>query len=139
MTSTLAKESKAASKKLDSCSPIPSRPTNPNSRNSEINPMRRSFSGSPFSKPSIISPQRGGGFNPNTPVNSPSGLISFTVSFSFPFLFFHAVNKHLIHLSLGFVKSFLLLNRFLLNFIFYRKITYEVVYGLFAFQENMGK
>ncbi|KAJ6716452.1 TRANSMEMBRANE PROTEIN [Salix koriyanagi] len=72
MISTLAKESKAASKKLDSCSPIPSRPTNPNSRNSEINPMRRSFSGSPFSKPSIISSQRGGGFNPNTPVNSPS-------------------------------------------------------------------
>ncbi|KAJ6409430.1 hypothetical protein OIU84_009016 [Salix udensis] len=72
MINTSAKESKAASKKLDSCSPIPSRPTNPNSRNSEINPMRRSFSGSPFSKPSIISPQRGGGFNPNTPVNSPS-------------------------------------------------------------------
>ncbi|KAF9675775.1 hypothetical protein SADUNF_Sadunf09G0067900 [Salix dunnii] len=66
------KESKAAGKKLDSCSPIPSRPTNPNSRNSEINPMRRSFSGSPFAKPSIIPSQRGGGFNPNTPVNSPS-------------------------------------------------------------------
>ncbi|XP_011015790.1 PREDICTED: uncharacterized protein LOC105119361 isoform X1 [Populus euphratica] len=64
----------AASKKLDSRSPIPSRPTNPGSRNSEIsNPMRRSFSGSPFVKPSIISNQRGaGGFNPNTPVNTPS-------------------------------------------------------------------
>ncbi|KAJ6944878.1 hypothetical protein NC651_000035 [Populus alba x Populus x berolinensis] len=64
----------AASKKLDSRSPIPSRPTNPNSRNSETsNPMRRSFSGSPFVKPSIISNQRGGGgFNPNTPVNTPS-------------------------------------------------------------------
>ncbi|KAG6761268.1 hypothetical protein POTOM_034476 [Populus tomentosa] len=72
MISTPVKESKAASKKLDSCSPIPSRPTNPISRNSEINPMRRSFSGSPFSKPSIISNQVGGGFNPNTPVNSPS-------------------------------------------------------------------
>ncbi|KAJ6896166.1 hypothetical protein NC651_022402 [Populus alba x Populus x berolinensis] len=72
MISTPAKDSKAASKKLDSCSPIPSRPTNPISRNSEINPMRRSFSGSPFSKPSIISNQVGGGFNPNTPVNSPS-------------------------------------------------------------------
>ncbi|XP_011002485.1 PREDICTED: uncharacterized protein LOC105109458 [Populus euphratica] len=72
MISTPAKESKAASKKLDSCSPIPSRPTNPISRNSEINPMRRSFSGSPFSNPSIISNQVGGGFNPNTPVNSPS-------------------------------------------------------------------
>ncbi|KAJ7013303.1 hypothetical protein NC653_003100 [Populus alba x Populus x berolinensis] len=64
----------AASKKLDSRSPIPSRPTNPNSRNSETsNPMRTSFSGSPFVKPSIISNQRGGGgFNPNTPVNTPS-------------------------------------------------------------------
>ncbi|KAL9404657.1 hypothetical protein Peur_001629 [Populus x canadensis] len=64
----------AASKKLDSRSPIPSRPTNPSSRNSETsNPMRRSFSGSPFVKPSIISNQRGGGgFNPNTPVNTPS-------------------------------------------------------------------
>ncbi|KAJ6991733.1 hypothetical protein NC653_019789 [Populus alba x Populus x berolinensis] len=61
----------AASKKLDSRSPIPSRPTNPNSRNSETsNPMIRSFSGSPFVKPSIISNQRGGGgFHPNTPVN----------------------------------------------------------------------
>ncbi|PNT57242.1 hypothetical protein POPTR_001G289100v4 [Populus trichocarpa] len=63
----------AASKKLDSRSPIPSRPTNPTSRNSESsNPMRRSFSGSPFVKPSIISNQRGGSFNPNTPVNTPS-------------------------------------------------------------------
>ncbi|KAJ6951071.1 hypothetical protein NC651_004664 [Populus alba x Populus x berolinensis] len=54
----------AASKKLDSRSPIPSRPTNPNSRNSEIYP---------FVKPSINSNQRGGGgFNPNTPVNTPS-------------------------------------------------------------------
>ncbi|KAJ6424465.1 hypothetical protein OIU84_025281 [Salix udensis] len=65
----------AASKKLDSCSPIPSRLTNHYSRNSETsNPMRRSFNASPFVKPSIISNQKGGGgcFNPNTPVNTPS-------------------------------------------------------------------
>ena len=66
--------------------------------------MRRSFSGSPFSKPSIISNQGGGGFNPNTPVNSPSGLISFTVSVSVSFSFFFlAVNKHLIHLNTSFI------------------------------------
>ncbi|KAJ6754879.1 TRANSMEMBRANE PROTEIN [Salix purpurea] len=65
----------AASKKLDSCSPIPSRLTNHYSRNSETsNPMRRSSNVSPFVKPSIISNQKGGGgcFNPNTPVNTPS-------------------------------------------------------------------
>ncbi|KAF2294303.1 hypothetical protein GH714_009051 [Hevea brasiliensis] len=50
--------------------PIPSRPSNP--RNSEAsNPFRRSFSGGPFAKPSIITSQRPG-FNPNTPANSPS-------------------------------------------------------------------
>ncbi|KAF9665906.1 hypothetical protein SADUNF_Sadunf16G0173500 [Salix dunnii] len=68
----------AASKKLDPCSPIPSRLTNHNSRNSETsNPMRRSFSVSPFVKPSIISNQKGGGgcFNPNTPVNTPSDYL----------------------------------------------------------------
>uniref|UniRef100_A0A6N2M6M9 Uncharacterized protein n=1 Tax=Salix viminalis TaxID=40686 RepID=A0A6N2M6M9_SALVM len=55
----------AASKKLDSCSPIPSRLTNHYSRNSETsNPMRRSFN-------------KGGGgcFNPNTPVNTPSDYL----------------------------------------------------------------
>ncbi|KAJ6302638.1 hypothetical protein OIU77_016677 [Salix suchowensis] len=68
----------AASKKLDSCSPIPSRLTNHYSRNSETsNPMRRSFNVSPFVKPSIISNQNGGGgcFNPNTPVNTPSDYL----------------------------------------------------------------
>ncbi|KAJ6315246.1 hypothetical protein OIU78_018683 [Salix suchowensis] len=44
----------AASKKLDSCSPIPSRLTNHYSRNSET---------------------RGGCFNPNTPVNTPSDYL----------------------------------------------------------------
>ncbi|KAI4298694.1 hypothetical protein L6164_032222 [Bauhinia variegata] len=48
----------------------PSRP-NPNARNSETNdPRRRSFSGNPFPKPSIIAKPRS--FNPNTPANSPS-------------------------------------------------------------------
>ncbi|XP_054788132.1 uncharacterized protein LOC129293988 [Prosopis cineraria] len=45
--------------------------SNPNLRNSEIsNAVRRSFSGNPFHKPSIISNPRS--FNPNTPANSPS-------------------------------------------------------------------
>ncbi|XP_038903440.1 uncharacterized protein LOC120090026 [Benincasa hispida] len=45
--------------------------TSPNSRNSEIsNPVRRSFSGNPFSKPSIVANPRG--LNPITPANSPS-------------------------------------------------------------------
>ncbi|KAJ9175065.1 hypothetical protein P3X46_013649 [Hevea brasiliensis] len=57
------------SKNSSSFFPIPSRPSNP--RNSEVdNPIRRSFSGSPFTKPSIITSQRPG-FNPNTPANSP--------------------------------------------------------------------
>lgn len=89
--SYLAKESMAASKKLDSCSPIPSRLTNHYSRNSETsNPMRRSFNVSPFVKPSIISNQKGGGgcFNPNTPVNTPSGLISFLFFFWVGFCFY---------------------------------------------------
>ncbi|KAI3417136.1 uncharacterized protein J3R85_014765 [Psidium guajava] len=41
------------------------------SRSSEVgNPMRRSFSGNPFSKPAIVPNSRG--FNPVTPANSPS-------------------------------------------------------------------
>ncbi|KAL2339189.1 hypothetical protein Fmac_013635 [Flemingia macrophylla] len=45
-----------------------SMPSSPNPRNSEIsNPMRRSFTGNPFSKPSIV-PNHGA----KTPVNSPS-------------------------------------------------------------------
>ncbi|XP_041013716.1 uncharacterized protein LOC121256965 [Juglans microcarpa x Juglans regia] len=44
---------------------------NLNSRNSESsNPIRRSFSGNPFTRPSIVANPRG--FNPNTPANSPS-------------------------------------------------------------------
>nr|CAN75064.1 hypothetical protein VITISV_025472 [Vitis vinifera] len=51
-------------------SPVTSR-SNPNSRNSEINnTLRRSFSGNPFTKPSIVANPRG--FNPVTPANSPS-------------------------------------------------------------------
>ncbi|KAB1208605.1 hypothetical protein CJ030_MR7G007745 [Morella rubra] len=54
-----------------SSSPLTSSRPNSNSRNSEIsNPMRRSFSGNPFAKPSIVANPRG--FNPNTPANSPS-------------------------------------------------------------------
>ncbi|KAI4295899.1 hypothetical protein L6164_035895 [Bauhinia variegata] len=49
---------------------VPSR-SNPNARNSETSdPMRRSFCGNPFPKPSIIANPRS--FNPNTPANSPS-------------------------------------------------------------------
>lgn len=45
--------------------------SNSGSRNSETsNPMRRSFSGNPFTKPSVVPNPRG--FNPNTPANSPS-------------------------------------------------------------------
>ncbi|TKY54012.1 hypothetical protein E2542_SST18418 [Spatholobus suberectus] len=54
-----------------------SMPSNPNPRNSEIsNPMRRSFTGNPFAKPSII-PNHGA----KTPANSPSG-ISLSLLFS---------------------------------------------------------
>ncbi|KDP37628.1 hypothetical protein JCGZ_06971 [Jatropha curcas] len=61
----------AAPSSKTSSSLIPSRPTNP--RSSEVNnTMRRSFSGNPFAKPSVIANQRPG-FNPNTPANSPSG------------------------------------------------------------------
>ncbi|KAL5787989.1 hypothetical protein ACOSP7_004938 [Xanthoceras sorbifolium] len=63
-----------AANKPSSSSPIlPSRP-NPIARNSETkDPKRRSFTGNPFSKPSsIVANSRGGGFNPNTPANSPS-------------------------------------------------------------------
>ncbi|BFG42178.1 hypothetical protein CerSpe_284520 [Prunus speciosa] len=53
-----------------SSSPIACKP-NPNLRNSEIgNPMRRSFTGNSFAKPSINANPRS--FNPNTPANSPS-------------------------------------------------------------------
>ncbi|ONH92063.1 hypothetical protein PRUPE_8G151700 [Prunus persica] len=53
-----------------SSSPIASK-SNPNLRNSEIgNPMRRSFTGNSFAKPSINANPRS--FNPNTPANSPS-------------------------------------------------------------------
>ncbi|OMO73821.1 hypothetical protein CCACVL1_17130 [Corchorus capsularis] len=53
-----------------SSSSIPCR-TNPNLKRSEISdPMRRSFSGNPFSKPSIVTNPRS--FNPSTPANSPS-------------------------------------------------------------------
>ncbi|XP_060968955.1 uncharacterized protein LOC115709321 [Cannabis sativa] len=54
-------------------SPSPvSRRANPNARSSEMgNPMRRSFTGNPFStKPSIVPNPRV--LNPNTPANSPS-------------------------------------------------------------------
>ncbi|OWM79128.1 uncharacterized protein LOC116198090 [Punica granatum] len=51
--------------------PNSGRPQNPSPRSSEIaNPMRRSFSGNPFVKPSIVANPRG--FNPVTPANSPS-------------------------------------------------------------------
>ncbi|GMN52418.1 hypothetical protein TIFTF001_021565 [Ficus carica] len=62
----------AAPSNKSSSSPIPGR-ANPSPRSSEIgNPMRRSFTGNPFSKPSIIPNPRG--LNPNTPANSPSEL-----------------------------------------------------------------
>ncbi|KAK2649148.1 hypothetical protein Ddye_016637 [Dipteronia dyeriana] len=64
-----------AANKPSSSSPIPSSRPNPNSRNSEIkDPMRRSFTGNPFSNPSSIfaNNRGGGGFNPSTPANSPS-------------------------------------------------------------------
>ncbi|PON55164.1 Transmembrane protein [Parasponia andersonii] len=58
------------SNKSSSSSPISGR-ANPNARSSEIgNPMRRSFTGNPFSKPSVVLNPRG--LNPNTPANSPS-------------------------------------------------------------------
>ncbi|KAJ8764774.1 hypothetical protein K2173_009175 [Erythroxylum novogranatense] len=65
--------SKNLSSSSSCCSSLLGRPTNPNVRNSEAsNPMRRSFTGTPFPKPSVIVCQKGGGFNPNTPANSPS-------------------------------------------------------------------
>ncbi|KAK8624835.1 hypothetical protein V6N13_089721 [Hibiscus sabdariffa] len=49
---------------------IPCR-TNPNMKKSELcNPIRRSFSGNPFTKPAVITDPRA--FNPKTPANSPS-------------------------------------------------------------------
>ncbi|KAK9941751.1 hypothetical protein M0R45_007446 [Rubus argutus] len=59
-----------SNKSSSSSSPIATRPS-PNSRNSEIaNPVRRSFTGNPFSKPSIVANARS--INPNSPANSPS-------------------------------------------------------------------
>ncbi|KAK4799049.1 hypothetical protein SAY86_024414 [Trapa natans] len=53
--------------------PHPTRPLNPNPRASEVtNPTRRSFSGNPFTRPSIVADPRG--FNPATPANSPSEM-----------------------------------------------------------------
>ncbi|KAM3694814.1 hypothetical protein ACJW31_07G084500 [Castanea mollissima] len=54
-----------------SASTIMSGRPNSSARNSETsNPIRRSFSGNPFTKPSVVTNPRG--FNPNTPANSPS-------------------------------------------------------------------
>ncbi|XP_004292059.1 PREDICTED: uncharacterized protein LOC101310194 [Fragaria vesca subsp. vesca] len=51
-------------------SPIATRPA-PNSRNSEIaDPLRRSFTGNPFAKPSIVAGSRTP--NPNSPATTPS-------------------------------------------------------------------
>ncbi|KAK6253389.1 hypothetical protein QUC31_015109 [Theobroma cacao] len=59
-----------ASPAKTSSSSLPCR-TNPNMKKSEISdPMRRSFSGNPFAKPSIVTNPRT--FNPSTPANSPS-------------------------------------------------------------------
>ncbi|KAK6916285.1 hypothetical protein RJ641_019146 [Dillenia turbinata] len=53
-----------------SSSPVSIRP-NPKSRTPEtINPTRRSFSGNPFARPSIVANPRS--FNPHTPANSPA-------------------------------------------------------------------
>ncbi|KAL9415374.1 hypothetical protein AB3S75_043628 [Citrus x aurantiifolia] len=64
----------ATTNKLSSsCSSISSMKPNPSPRNSESkDPMRRSFSGNPFPKPSSILANSRGGFNPNTHANSPS-------------------------------------------------------------------
>ncbi|XP_021280109.1 uncharacterized protein LOC110413573 [Herrania umbratica] len=60
----------ASPAKTSSSSSLPCR-TNPNMKKSEISdPMRRSFSGNPFAKPSIVTNPRT--FNPSTPANSPS-------------------------------------------------------------------
>ncbi|KAH1098877.1 hypothetical protein J1N35_015798 [Gossypium stocksii] len=46
---------------------------NPNLKKAEIHdPMRRSFSGNPFTRPSVITNRKA--FNPKTPANSPSGF-----------------------------------------------------------------
>ncbi|XVF67402.1 hypothetical protein PTKIN_Ptkin10aG0118100 [Pterospermum kingtungense] len=59
-----------ASPARTSSSSLPCR-TNPNMKKSELcDPMRRSFSGNPFTKPSVITNPRA--FDPNTPANSPS-------------------------------------------------------------------
>ncbi|KAL4318441.1 hypothetical protein GQ457_18G015660 [Hibiscus cannabinus] len=51
-------------------SSIPCR-TNPTTKKSELcNPIRRSFTGNPFTKPAVITDPRA--FNPKTPANSPS-------------------------------------------------------------------
>lgn len=75
----------ATTNKLSSsCSSISSMKPNPSPRNSESkDPMRRSFSGNPFPKPSSILANSRGGFNPNTPANSPSGSVSNIFTFLF--------------------------------------------------------
>ena len=68
-----------------SASTIMSGRPNSSARNSETsNPIRRSFSGNPFTKPSVVTNPRG--FNPNTPANSPSGLA-----------FFHTLNFYVFY------------------------------------------
>ncbi|KAK6945934.1 hypothetical protein RJ641_013478, partial [Dillenia turbinata] len=58
-----------------SSSPVSIRP-NPKSRTPEnINPMRRSFTGNPFAKPSIVANPRS--FNPHTLANSPAGVADY--------------------------------------------------------------
>ncbi|KAJ8769004.1 hypothetical protein K2173_023999 [Erythroxylum novogranatense] len=59
---------------FSSCPQVSSRLTSTSARNSEASdPMRRSFSGTPFAKPpSIVAGHKGGYFNSNTPANSPS-------------------------------------------------------------------
>ncbi|KAJ4716091.1 Transmembrane protein [Melia azedarach] len=63
----------SANKQSPSCPSMSSSRPNPIVRNSESkDPMRRSFSGNPFAKPSSIVANSRGGFNPNTPLNSPT-------------------------------------------------------------------
>ncbi|XP_061345571.1 uncharacterized protein LOC133291333 [Gastrolobium bilobum] len=61
------------SNKSSSSSSSSSVPSNPNPRSSEIsNTMRRSFTGNPFAKPSVVTNPRS--IFPNTPANSPSDI-----------------------------------------------------------------
>jgi len=66
-------------------SPMSTRPNpNPNSRTHQepegVVPARKSFSGYPLGKPSIISQPRS--FIPNTPANSPAGILLLSLSLS---------------------------------------------------------